>query len=189
MVTQDGKRDFESFFSIAQSAQLFLRSILFMKQRKQFEKLKESINIFLKNTTENPIIKNPDVFIEIWAKNKPIKFTKWFFWSHILSIVMWAGLADYNILFNDKYLEKSPYPIYSPHFREFKLGYVVLDTVLSSLLVWEVVQPDIAVNAILGFLSCQLEYLKLVLDNIYEDGRRQNDDDNVKWWIKNHVQV
>lgn len=79
-VVINGKRDFGAIFQIISTSNAALRSITFFLQRKSFLRFAKTIDDFLIKNEHNPVTGIPCEFVNIWNKNKPLKFSKWLFW-------------------------------------------------------------------------------------------------------------
>lgn len=114
MITEEGKKDFETYFMIVAIGQMFLRSILFFIQKKEFNNLLNLIEKFLNDNDKNLIYEEGIKFMTLWNENKPEMFSKFYFWSVLVNGFIWILHANYKFIFKGDMLH-SPIPFYSPY--------------------------------------------------------------------------
>lgn len=190
MIIIEGKNDAGIYYLVLQTIQITANAVIYLLQKNGFRNYAESINKFLEKHEINPFDISGTTFLDIWNKNKPSRFVKWYFWLQMLMLSVWVITASYSLLM---YVEKSsdtPWGFYSPLIDwgiYYKWLHVVFDTIMMYNVVIVALQADIALIAVLSFLQSQFIYLKLLLDGIFKNIERS--DEMNKYWIEEHVKA
>lgn len=191
MITEEGKKNFETYFMMVAISKICIGSILFFFQKNDFDHLLNTIEIFLNDNDKNPIHEEGTKFISIWNKYKPNLLSKFYFWPVITNGLLWVVRSNYQFIFSGD-LSHSPIPFYSPYLKwnvEYRILAFFFDTLLVFLLTFQIIQSDLIVIVLLRFIRCQFMYLKDLLKEIFESNVKECKDDDIKCWVKNHILV
>ena len=182
----DNKKTFEDFYILDQMCQITIRSLLYILHRKTFSEFFEHMNKILEDNTESRA-----KFYDIWQKNKPDKFVKYYTLCQVFAGGIWLVQADYKSFSVSEKLSEYPYPFYSPFFKWggiYKAFNVFYDTIMGINLIFQIIYCDIVTVTLLRFADGLFLHLRLLLEEVSVYGRTNKDRD-YKIWIEKHVQV
>lgn len=193
MPFQVDKTNTEYYLVILKFSFLIIKAMIYIATKNTSQKvLKETVNLFLEKNKINIITGKHQQFIQIWQKNKALIFLKWFYRVEIFMSAVWIGQAaffsavDYDDATKSKFPYSSPYYNYSVVTRWL---YIVFDVLGLWVCVFQNMHNDIVLISLFSFLRSQMDYLKLLIEDLFDERRYGDIDRNIKWWISNHQDV
>lgn len=184
LIVISGKRNYETYYIATVIFQNAFQSVTFVLQEKAFISFLNTIDKILDD-------KYKSCFDEIWYKNKPEKFVKYYTWCQLSSSTLWIIQANYLSFFASEKLVESPIPLYSPFFTwggGYKIFNMIYDTFLALTVATQVFYADIVTITLFHFADCLFCHLKVLLEEISTDVKENNDHD-YKVWIEKHIQI
>lgn len=178
---------YRSIFFCTLYIQVSLKALTFLLKRKLFENYFQDMNNFIKIIEKNNFYEK-DLFLNIWIKNDLFLYAKWLSGGAVVCAISWVSFVFYETIANAEKLKMDILPYYSPYYENsssVKLVYAIIDNTFLIFGLFSFLNTEIIFMAILNFLYCQYQYLKITLDKLSIDG----DGRVVKWWLENHCTV